>query len=186
MGAGCVRNLLMAPSVRPLVPSMPRFEFSIVADYFQFHLLDDAAPFDEIDFADAWTEDAVERQLAATARAIGVGTSRNMTVPVVIEIEATSPDDDPAAELVTEASFHVTSDRLAISGCTDYLPDASRIEVTPGHYRARVFYYDQEKLSEDALQGDDRYRVVLWPDPEPIAPRVLIDRRPLMPSQRAR
>jgi len=165
---------------------MSHFVFSIFADYFQFYLEDDDAPLDEIDFAEAWTEDAVERQLAATPRAIGVGTSRNMTVPVVLEIEATSPDDDPAAELVTEACFDVKSGRLAILGCTDHAPDATRIEVIPGRHRARVFYYDQEKLSEDALEGDDRYRVVLWPDPEPIAPRILVDRRQRLPSQRAR
>jgi hypothetical protein len=65
---------------------MSRFALSIFADYFQFYLQDDAAPLDEIDFADAWTEDAVERQLAATSRAIGVGTSRNMTVVQIQDI----------------------------------------------------------------------------------------------------
>ena len=58
--------------------------------------------------------------------------------------------------------------------------------VVPGHHRVRVFYYDQEKVSEDGLDGDDRYYVVLWPDPEPVAPRILIDRRQLRPSQRGR
>lgn len=168
------------------VPFTQRFVFSIVADYFQFYVQDDAAPIDELDFAEAWTEDSVERQLVATPSAIGVGTSRNMTVPVVIEIADAPPDGDPAAELVTEASFDVKSGRLAIQGCTDYAPAEPRIEVIPGRHRARVFYYDQEKLSDDALEGDDRYRIVVWPDPEVIAPRILVDRRQLLPSQRAR
>src|ERR1043165_2107857 len=113
-------------------PSMSRFVLSIFADYFQFYIEDDGAPLAEVDFSDAWTKETVERQLAATPRAMGVGTSRNMTVPVVIEIAATCPDDDPAAELVTEASFDVRSGRLVIRGCTDYAPDATRIEVVPG------------------------------------------------------
>lgn len=166
--------------------SMSRFVFSIFADYFQFYLQDDAAPLDEVNFAEAWTEEAFERQLAATPCAIAIGTSRNMTVPVVLEIEASPPEDDPAAELVTEASFDVKSGRLVILGCTDYGPDAPRIDVVPGRYHARVFYYDQEMLCDDALEGDDRYRLVLWPDPAVITPRILVDRRQLLPSQRAR
>jgi hypothetical protein len=167
-------------------PPLSRFSLSIFADYFQFYIEDDGAPLAEVDFSDAWTKETVERQIVATRRAIGVGTSRNMTVPIVIEIAATCPDDDPAAELVTEASFEVTSGRLVILGCTDYAPSATRIEVVPGRHRARVFYYDLEKLSEDGLEGDDSYRIVLWPDSEVIAPRILVDRRQRLPSQRAR
>jgi hypothetical protein len=165
---------------------MSRFALSIFADDFQFYIEDDGAPLVEVDFSDAWTKETVERQLVATRRAIGIGTSRNMTVPVVIELVAICPDADPAAELITEASFDVPSGRLVIRGCTDYAPDATRIEVVPGRHRARIFYYDQEKVSEDALEGDDRYRVVLWPDSELVAPRILVDRRELLPSQRAR
>ncbi len=34
-----------------------------------------------------------------------------------------------------------------------------------------------DKLSEDGLDGDDAYRVVMWPDNVPIEPRVIHDRR---------
>jgi len=166
--------------------SMSRLELSLFADYFQFYLQDAAALPAEISFAEAWTEEAIDRQLAAMPRALGVGTSRNMTVPVVVEIGTAPPDDDPAAELVTEASFEVASNQLVVMGCTDYAPDAARVEVVPGRHRARVFYYDQESVRDDGLEGDDRYRVVVWPDPEPVPPRILADRRLLRPSQRAR
>jgi len=163
-----------------------RLELSIFADYFQFYVQDDVPVPGMVDFSDGWSPEAVDRQLAAVARAIAVGTSRNMTVPVTIEIASAPPDDDPTAELVTEASLDVESGRLVVLGCTDYAPNAARIEVVPGRYRARVFYYDQEKLSADKLDGDDRYRVVLWPAPEQVAPRVLVDKRTVRPSERAR
>jgi hypothetical protein len=70
---------------------MSRFVLSIFADYFQFYLEDDAAPPAEVDFSDAWTKETVELKLVATRRAVGVGTSRNMTVPVVIEIVSACP-----------------------------------------------------------------------------------------------
>jgi hypothetical protein len=165
---------------------MSRLELSIFADYFQFYVEDDVQAPEPVDFKDGWTPEAVDRQLDAVAHAIAVGTSRNMTVPVTIEISSAPPEDDPSAELITESSLDVESGRLVILGCTDYAPDAVRLNVVPGRYRARVFYYDQEKLSADKLDGDDRYRVVLWPAPEVVAPRVLVDKRTLRPSQRAR
>ena len=33
-------------------------------------------------------------------------------------------------------------------------------------YRARIYYGGLNSLSEDGLEGDDHYRVVLWPDDE--------------------
>lgn len=52
-----------------------------------------------------------------------------------------------------------------IAGCTDYFPDAMRIEVTPGTYRVRVCYGALDTLSANGLEGDDRYRLQLWPAP---------------------
>ena len=35
-------------------------------------------------------------------------------------------------------------------------------------YRARIYYGKLDALSEDGLEGEDHYRVVLWPgDPTP-------------------
>ncbi|MDW4736332.1 hypothetical protein NQ293_26040, partial [Escherichia coli] len=54
-------------------------------------------------------------------------------------------------------------------------PDAARIDVAPGTYRVRVSYGGLDTLSEDGLEGDDRYRLQLWPAP-PIAVRVVKQR----------
>jgi hypothetical protein len=68
-----------------------RFEFKLFADYFQFYLQDESA---DGDLSDSWTREAVERLLAIAPGTIGVGTVRNMSVPVVVEIAETAPDDD--------------------------------------------------------------------------------------------
>jgi hypothetical protein len=114
--------------------------------------------------------------LAIAPGTIGVGTVRNMDVPVLSEIHDQEPKDDFCEwDHVVEASLDVRSGRIAIAGCTDYFPDAARIEVPPGEHRARVSYGALDTLSEDGLSGGDRYRVQLWLGP-PIAPRVVKQR----------
>ena len=96
--------------------------------------------------------------------AIGVGTVRNMDVPVAIEIHDREPGNDFSEwDHVVDAALDVASGRIVIAGCTDYVPDAKRIEIPPGNYRARVSYGALDTLSKDGLSGEDHYRVQLWP-----------------------
>ncbi|HEV3315366.1 MAG TPA: hypothetical protein VG488_00305 [Candidatus Angelobacter sp.] len=139
---------------------MQRFEYTLFADYFQFYLQDEST---EGDLSNSWPPEAVDRLLAVAPGTIGVGTVRNMNVPVVVEITDSEPDADLSAwDHVTECTVEVPSGRVVIAGCTDYFPDAARIELVPGPYRARIYYGGLSSLSEDGLDGDDHYRVVLW------------------------
>ena len=114
--------------------------------------------------------------LAAGSGVVRIGTVRNMHVPVSVQILEREPNDDSAGwDHIVEASLDVPSGRIAIAGCTDYFPDAARIDVAPGTYRVRVSYGGLDTLSEDGLEGDDRYRLQLWPAP-PIAVRVVKQR----------
>ena len=140
---------------------MTLFELSLFADYFQFYVQDEAATGD---LSQTWNKEATERLLAVAPATIGIGTVRNTNVPVTLEIRADEPDDDSAEwDHVVEASLDVESGRIVVAGCTDYFPDATRIEVAPGSYRVRASYGALNTLSEDALSGDDRYRLQLWP-----------------------
>jgi len=62
--------------------------FNLFADYFQFYLQDEAA---SGDLSAAWTEEAVARLLAVAPGTVGIGTVRNMEVPVSLEIFASAP-----------------------------------------------------------------------------------------------
>jgi hypothetical protein len=141
-----------------------KYSFNLFADYHQFHLQDEAAPGN---LSEAWTPDAFDRRLALAEGIIGVGTARNVDVPVEIEICAQAPAEDFAGwDRVNECSINFTVGRAVITGCTDYLPDAARIELAPGMYRARVYYGGLDTLSPNSLDGEDHYRVALWPSPE--------------------
>jgi|ERR1051325_1809695 hypothetical protein len=135
--------------------------YTLFADYFQFYLQDEGA---DGNLGDAWTDTAVNDLLALAPGTIGVGTVRNMDVPVEIEIVNGPPQNDLAQwDHVMECGIDVPSGRLVIAGCTDYFPDAARLNIAPGTYRARIYYGDLDSLSEDGLTGDDHYRIVLWP-----------------------
>jgi hypothetical protein len=149
---------------------MRSFELLLFADYFQFYIQDEMAI---ADISDAWDNEAFERMLATAPGVVAIGTARNMDVPVTLEIHDVAPDDDFATwDHVVEANLDVASGRIAIAGCTDYFPDAMRVELAPGSYRVRASYGALDQLSEDDLSGDDRYRLQLWPT-APLPVRVL-------------
>lgn len=154
---------------------MTRVELELFADYFQFYLQDELS---EGNLGDSWDREAVLRLLAVAPGTIGVGTARNMTVPVIVEVVESMPLDTlEGNDLVTEATMDVPSGRIVVAGCTDYFPDARRIPVAPGRYRARIYYSHLDELSDDGLEGQDSYRVVLWLENDVIDPRILHDRR---------
>lgn len=147
-------------------------ELTVFADYFQFYLLDETAQ-EETD--GLWTEEALERLLVSDGRTVGIGTVRNMAVPVAISVLPMEPDNDfDAWDMVNDCSLSLPSGTLVVLGGTAYFPDAPRLAVEPGDYRVRISYAGLDTVSEDGLDGDDFYRVQLWPG----RPRPMLVRKP--------
>jgi hypothetical protein len=142
---------------------MSLHHLELFADYFQFYIQDEPA---DGNLSEAWTEEAVERLLAVAAGTIGVGTVRNMEVPVTIEILEGEPEFNiENFDHIVECSISVESGRIVAAGCTDYFPDAMRIDVQPGIYRVRVYFEELNSLSANGLEGSDKYSLQLWPAP---------------------
>jgi hypothetical protein len=134
--------------------------YTLFADYFQFYLQDETV---DGDLSDAWSEEAFKNLLATAPGTIGVGTVRNMEVPVEVELFESAPQESfDAWDQVNECDIEIRSGTIVIAGCTDYFPEAARIKVEPGTYRARVYYGKLNSLTEDALDGDDHYKIALW------------------------
>ncbi|MDX2146019.1 MAG: hypothetical protein SFZ23_00730 [Planctomycetota bacterium] len=148
-----------------------RSELLLFADYLQFYLQDDDESLGSL--ADAWTPEAVDRCLAVAPGVVGVGTVRNMTVPVTVEIFDAEPPDPPlrpdqdqaAPDLVTQTLLEVQTGRIVVAGCTDYFPDAIRIPLPPGMWNVRASSFALDTLRNNDLEGDDHYLVQLWPAP---------------------
>jgi hypothetical protein len=135
--------------------------YEIFADYFQFYLWDEGerpeAPTD-------YTEEDIRRRIKAAPFMVVIQPVRNMDVPLEVEVAETSP----ALVLegwdhIAEASIELPSGRLEIhestGGSIDVLP------LLPGTYRARAYFGGLNTLSDDGLDGDDHYRIVLWRAP---------------------
>lgn len=152
---------------------MRSLKFELFADYFKFYLQDEAA---NGDLSDSWSDEAVARLLVVAPGIVGIGTVRNMIVPVLLEIH----DQEPALDLsdwdqVVECGLEAGSGRIIVAGSMDYLPDAARVELAAGAYRVRASYGALDSLSADGLDGADHYRVQLWPG-APVAPSIVKQR----------
>ena len=90
--------------------------------------------------------------------------SRNMTVPVEIEVSDVPPTlAFENWDHVAEASIELPSGRLEIHECTEGSIDV--LPVAPGTYRVRAYFGGLDTLSDDGLDGDDQYSIFLWPAP---------------------
>ena len=104
-----------------------------------------------------------QRGLVVAPGVIAVGTERNFTVPVTLEVHDSQPNDDFSDwDKVNECSIEILSGTVVILGCTDYFPEAARVQVKPHCYRARIYYGGLDTVV-DFNKGDDHYKVVLWP-----------------------
>ncbi len=141
---------------------MARYYFNIFADYFMFELLDDGVDSHVISV----DQEALSDRIIVSDSSITIMTARNMNVPVLLEIYASPLDekvDTQTWDHVVECSLQIDSGRLVISGTTDYYPACPRISVEPGIYEVRIFHGGLNTLSEDGLDGNDVYWIVLGP-----------------------
>lgn len=141
---------------------MSVYQLEIFADYFQFHLFDETM---NPDFAEEWSPFAVDNLMAITNGGIGIGTARNMVVPVHIKIHDAEPklrEDLNSVFQINETDVSIASGKLVVMGCTDYFPDAKRIELGKGNFRLRVYYCGLDTVSEDGLDGSDSYEMEIW------------------------
>ena len=135
------------------------FDGSLFADYHQFYLADEIAKLPEMDY----TAEDLRARIVTSEQGLVVFTVRNMNVQVRVELHGEEPRiDREEANHVVMGSFR-TSGRIVIAGLSDWAPEAARASVPPGALRAMVIFTGLDTLSEDGLDGDDRYIVHLWP-----------------------
>ncbi|WP_293776469.1 hypothetical protein [uncultured Oxalicibacterium sp.] len=136
------------------------FDGSLLADYHQFYLADAAG---NVDLPTNWNDDALNTRLLSGPGVLIVATERNMTVPVRVILHERRPQIDiDAADHVVEGHLH-TSGEIVIAGLNDYLPQAPRRRVPAGELGVMIIFTGLDTLSEDGLDGEDRYDVHLWP-----------------------
>jgi hypothetical protein len=135
-------------------------KFKFFADYFQFVLMDESS---EDDFSEIWTDEALERMLAVGELAVCPGTLRNIEVDVEVRVVPTEPSINVAAhDHVVEGSIEIPTGKLVVMGCTEYLPDAQRIELSPGTYQLLFLVDGVDSIKTEWEPAEDKYTVYLW------------------------
>lgn len=138
------------------------FDGEIFADYHQFYLADARG----WSIPDDWVDGAMTSRIHCDAELLIVTTARDMNVPVRVELH----DREPRIDM--EAADHVvlgsvgSGGELIVVGCTEPVDTAAPIAVPSGNLRAMVVFSGLATLSEDELDGEDRYAIHLWPSDE--------------------
>ena len=140
---------------------MENCHFDIFADYFQFYIADDG--YDELPRV-KWSVQCIKDKMEMVPGLINIGTARNMTVPVEVEVRECEPREDfDKWDHIAEAGIDIRSRVLIIAGYMDPQDEAPRIQLKTGSYKVWVYYGGLDTLSPDGLEGEDRYKIVLWP-----------------------
>lgn len=62
---------------------------------------------------------------------------------------------------INKTELECDTGRLVVAGCTDYFPDAFRMDVKPGTYDLLVGYRNLDVASPNATEGDDTYHIFI-------------------------
>lgn len=147
---------------------MTRFDRTALADRFQFHLRDGQAAYA---FPEVWPEAALHDRLLVAPGALGVLTAKNWFVPVAIEIAEREPEIDPDAwDHIALAALALPSGELLLGGGPLPVRDQPPLPLAAGAWRVLVLCGNLDRCAPDA-EGDDYYRIVLWPGDGPVEVR---------------
>jgi hypothetical protein len=142
-------------------------QLRLFADYFQLHVMDEDA---EDDLGDVWTPQALADALAVAEQTLGIGTEANTHVAVTVQVLDQPPNDDSDSfDHVVEASIEIPTGRIAVLGCTDYLPDAARFDVPKGFVRVRASRANLANVLQpgedgyDAPEAAEQVHLTIWP-----------------------
>lgn len=135
-------------------------QFDIFADYFQLYLMDDEA---DDNTSEIWTDEALDIKLAIAKNTVAVGTYRNIDVKFELEVLESEPKVDLNEWDHASLGFvSFPSGKCAVYGCTDYLPDATRIELPKGNYALLSLAKGLDSITVEWEPADDLYKVILW------------------------
>lgn len=145
-----------------------RRDLTALADGFQFHLRDEGAAYV---FPPEWPEAAMADRVLPAPASLGILAAKNWFVPVAIEVVAQEPAiEDEAWDHIVVATLALPSGRLVLAGGPAPGRDQPPVELPAGSWRALILMGNLDRTAVDA-EGDDYYKVVLWPGDGPLVVR---------------
>lgn len=135
--------------------------YSVFADYHQFYLWDkEVAPDAPTDYTDA----DIESRIKAAPNVVVIQPASNMSVSVELEIVPYEPETEfEPWDHIAEASLELPSGLLEVHECTGGPID--QVILKPDTYRVRAYYGGLSEISDNGVDVNDHYNLVLWPAP---------------------
>lgn len=132
-----------------------RSAFAVFADYNQFFLLDDDL---QPSYPEIVTQSVLDDRCQVEPSVLAVYTALPREVSVEMRVYRSTPEIDHGIWAhVVQGALAIPSGRLVLAGCTDYLPDCSRVQVPQGMLE---FLLCGRGFDVDA---EEEYLVALWP-----------------------
>jgi hypothetical protein len=134
-------------------------DLEVFADYHQFYVWDGGT---EPKAPEDWSDEDVRNRAKMAEHVFVVCPLRNMTVPVRV----TLAEAEPAVDLTrydhaVEGSVAMPTGQLRVHECTG--GELLAWKLKPGTYRVLALFSGLGTISSDGLEGQDEYRIVLWP-----------------------
>jgi hypothetical protein len=126
--------------------------------------------------ADFWTTDAFNERLAIGEGILGVGTECYGPVKGEVHLISGTNNQDTlhAYDHVVEAGIEVKSGAIQILDCPNSNVELE-LNIKPGTYRVRI--YSSNLPSVEGDEGDDYYKIEIWPDTK--MERIVLKQYPL-------
>ena len=138
-----------------------KFPLNLYTSYNQFYICDKDSKGDT--GSNFWTNDAFNDRLATEDGVLGVGTECYGPIKGEIEVldEAKDSINMDSYDHIVEAGIEIKSGTIQILDCPTSTVQLD-LKVNSGFYRARI--YSSNLATVDGDEGDDFYRVEIWPD----------------------
>jgi hypothetical protein len=141
------------------MPLLHHASLVVFADYHQFYVVDGGTHWDA---PEDWSDEDLSNGAKVADQVVVVCPARNTHVPVEVEVFEESQEVDlEGIDHAITCSLHLPTGRLQIQECTG--PERLCVSIPKGQYVVHVLFGGLSKISESGLEGEDFYRVLLWP-----------------------
>jgi hypothetical protein len=139
-----------------------KYELNFDTSYHQIYVRDKETPQDTGDI-NFWTEDATRSRLAIGDSILGIGLQCYGSFKGELVLLDSKNDNIEYNQYdhIVEGGINVRSGILQVLDCPHSNVELE-VKVNPGKYRARIYSLNLASVVDD--NGDDYYRVEMWPD----------------------
>jgi len=159
-------------------PLRQRLTFDVA--FRQIGLFGDNSRMNEEDRNQIYSKEAYNRVVGASRSHVAISTERDAgLISLDLELRSQPPSEEDLTlwDSVAEVSLEMGDEGLVIS--TPPGDEFYEFPLARGPYRVRVYVSGAETVNALGTEGQDRYRVVLWPAPyqEPVLIQKRVRRR---------